>query len=109
MKIFFVDLSREEIAAAKRYPAHTALCIRGGWDLCRPDQAIGECSDNVLVLVAVVFILFCLTFVHICQSLSHYILIEVVYIYGSFIYYKHTGGNEECILSGCNRMMDLGF
>lgn len=34
------DLSREEIAAAKRYPAHTALCIRGGWDLCRPDQAI---------------------------------------------------------------------
>ncbi|KAG8385218.1 hypothetical protein BUALT_Bualt03G0019300 [Buddleja alternifolia] len=34
------DLSREEIALAKRYPSNTALCIRGGWDLCRPDQAV---------------------------------------------------------------------
>ncbi|KAL6567260.1 187-kDa microtubule-associated protein air9 [Orobanche gracilis] len=34
------DLSREEIAIAKRYPSHTALCIRGGWDLCRPEQSV---------------------------------------------------------------------
>ncbi|KAL0352796.1 UNVERIFIED_CONTAM: microtubule-associated protein AIR9 [Sesamum angustifolium] len=34
------DLSREEIAIAKRYPSHTALCIRGGWELCRPEQAV---------------------------------------------------------------------
>ncbi|KAL1560501.1 187-kDa microtubule-associated protein air9 [Salvia divinorum] len=34
------DLSREEISIAKRYPSHTALCIRGGWELCRPEQAI---------------------------------------------------------------------
>lgn len=34
------DLSREELAYAKRYPAHTALCIRGGWELSRPDQAL---------------------------------------------------------------------
>ncbi|KAK6150135.1 hypothetical protein DH2020_017660 [Rehmannia glutinosa] len=33
-------LSREEIAIAKRYPSHTALCIRGGWDLCRPELAV---------------------------------------------------------------------
>ncbi|KAL3616841.1 hypothetical protein CASFOL_039235 [Castilleja foliolosa] len=33
------DLSREEISIAKRYPSHTALCIRGGWDFCRPEQA----------------------------------------------------------------------
>ncbi|XP_073129269.1 187-kDa microtubule-associated protein AIR9 [Henckelia pumila] len=33
------DLSREEIGIAKRYPSHTALCIRSGWELCRPDQA----------------------------------------------------------------------
>ncbi|KAI3455940.1 hypothetical protein Pfo_012603 [Paulownia fortunei] len=34
------DLTREQIAIAKRYPSHTALCIRGGWDLCRPEQAV---------------------------------------------------------------------
>ncbi|KAL9147547.1 hypothetical protein ABFS82_13G180100 [Erythranthe guttata] len=34
------DLSREEIAIAKRYPSNTALCIRGGWELCRPEQAV---------------------------------------------------------------------
>ncbi|KAL2467410.1 microtubule-associated protein [Abeliophyllum distichum] len=34
------DLSREEIAVAKRYPSHTALCIRGGWDFCRPDLSV---------------------------------------------------------------------
>ncbi|WVZ21289.1 hypothetical protein V8G54_008611 [Vigna mungo] len=33
------DLSREEVALAKRYPAHTALCIRDGWDFSRPEQA----------------------------------------------------------------------
>ncbi|KZV48806.1 hypothetical protein F511_09227 [Dorcoceras hygrometricum] len=34
------DLSREEIGIAKRYPSHTALCIRSGWELCRPEQAV---------------------------------------------------------------------
>ncbi|CAA0823754.1 187-kDa microtubule-associated protein AIR9, partial [Striga hermonthica] len=34
------DLSREEISISKRYPSHTSLCIRGGWDLCRPEQAV---------------------------------------------------------------------
>lgn len=38
----FIDLSREEMAYAKRYPAHTALCIRDGWEFCRPDHAAGE-------------------------------------------------------------------
>ncbi|KAE7996085.1 hypothetical protein FH972_000834 [Carpinus fangiana] len=33
------DLSREEIALAKRYPAQTALCITHGWEFCRPDHA----------------------------------------------------------------------
>ncbi|KAL9346290.1 hypothetical protein Peur_061143 [Populus x canadensis] len=33
------DLSREEVAIAKRYPACTALCIRDGWELCRPENA----------------------------------------------------------------------
>ncbi|KAL5577368.1 hypothetical protein UlMin_019067 [Ulmus minor] len=33
------DLSREEVALAKRYPAHTSLCIRAGWEFCRPDHA----------------------------------------------------------------------
>ncbi|KAL5977389.1 hypothetical protein ACLOJK_021735 [Asimina triloba] len=33
------DLSREELEIAKHYPAHTALCIRDGWEFCRPDLA----------------------------------------------------------------------
>ncbi|GAV67239.1 LRR_4 domain-containing protein [Cephalotus follicularis] len=33
------DLSREELAIAKCYPAHTPLCIRDGWEFCRPDHA----------------------------------------------------------------------
>ncbi|XP_023003645.1 187-kDa microtubule-associated protein AIR9 [Cucurbita maxima] len=33
------DLSREEVVLAKRYPAHTGLCIRDGWEFCRPDLA----------------------------------------------------------------------
>ncbi|KAE8647759.1 187-kDa microtubule-associated protein AIR9 [Cucumis sativus] len=33
------DLTREEVALAKRYPAHTGLCIRDGWEFCRPDHA----------------------------------------------------------------------
>lgn len=33
------DLSREELAIAKRYPAHTSLCIRDGWEFCRPELA----------------------------------------------------------------------
>lgn len=36
------DLAREEIALAKRYPSQAALCIRGGWELCRPEQAVGK-------------------------------------------------------------------
>ncbi|KAF7120869.1 hypothetical protein RHSIM_Rhsim13G0119900 [Rhododendron simsii] len=34
------DLSREEMAYSKRYPAHTALCIRDGWEFCRSDHAV---------------------------------------------------------------------
>lgn len=33
------DLHREELALSKRYPAHTALCIRDGWEFCRPEHA----------------------------------------------------------------------
>ncbi|XP_058099162.1 187-kDa microtubule-associated protein AIR9 isoform X2 [Magnolia sinica] len=33
------DLAREEQEIAKRYPAHTALCIRDGWEFCRPELA----------------------------------------------------------------------
>ncbi|VFQ97381.1 unnamed protein product [Cuscuta campestris] len=42
------DLSREEIALAKRYPAHTALCIRGGWEFCRPDHAVDSTFQFLL-------------------------------------------------------------
>ncbi|GMI70655.1 AUXIN-INDUCED IN ROOT CULTURES 9 [Hibiscus trionum] len=33
------DLSRDELALAKRYPAQTALCIRDGWEFSRPEHA----------------------------------------------------------------------
>ncbi|KAJ6832033.1 187-kDa microtubule-associated protein AIR9 [Iris pallida] len=31
------DLSPEEQKIAKLYPSHTALCIREGWEFCRPE------------------------------------------------------------------------
>ncbi|VVB02098.1 unnamed protein product [Arabis nemorensis] len=33
------DLSREEVAIAKRYPPITALCLRDGWEFCKSDLA----------------------------------------------------------------------
>ncbi|KAJ1437037.1 Leucine-rich repeat [Sesbania bispinosa] len=42
------DLSREEIAIAKRYPAHSALCIRDGWEFSRPEHA-AESTFHFLV------------------------------------------------------------
>lgn len=42
------DLSCEATALAKRYPAHTALCIRGGWDFCRPDLAVDSTFQFLL-------------------------------------------------------------
>ncbi|KAL9224400.1 hypothetical protein vseg_000436 [Gypsophila vaccaria] len=33
------DLSKEEVAIAKRYPAHTAVCIKEGWEFCLPEVA----------------------------------------------------------------------
>ncbi|KAH9610756.1 hypothetical protein KSS87_003287, partial [Heliosperma pusillum] len=34
------DLTKEEVALAKRYPAHTALCIKNGWEFCLPEIAL---------------------------------------------------------------------
>lgn len=44
----FADLSREEVAIAKCYPAHTALCIRDGWEFCRPEH-VAESTFRFLV------------------------------------------------------------
>ncbi|XP_020271153.1 187-kDa microtubule-associated protein AIR9 [Asparagus officinalis] len=33
------DLSSKELEIAKLYPPHTALCIRDGWEFCRPELA----------------------------------------------------------------------
>lgn len=33
------DLSPEEVAYAKRFPAHAPLCIKGGWEFCHPNNA----------------------------------------------------------------------
>ncbi|XP_050222045.1 187-kDa microtubule-associated protein AIR9 isoform X2 [Mercurialis annua] len=38
------DLSREEVAITKLYPACTALCIRDGWEFCRPENAADSTS-----------------------------------------------------------------
>lgn len=35
------DLSKEEVTIAKQYPAHTALCIRDGWEFSSPERAAG--------------------------------------------------------------------
>ncbi|KAK9696993.1 hypothetical protein RND81_08G008800 [Saponaria officinalis] len=42
------DLSKEEVAIAKRYPAHTALCIKDGWEFCLPEVA-SESTFHFLV------------------------------------------------------------
>ncbi|KAJ6813130.1 187-kDa microtubule-associated protein AIR9 [Iris pallida] len=42
------DLSPEELKIAKLYPAHTALCIRDGWEFCRPELA-AESTFSFLV------------------------------------------------------------
>ncbi|KAI3741535.1 hypothetical protein L1987_59209 [Smallanthus sonchifolius] len=42
------DLSPKEIAIAKHYPAHTAVCIAGGWEFCSSKQAL-ESTFNFLV------------------------------------------------------------
>ncbi|XP_010923670.1 187-kDa microtubule-associated protein AIR9 isoform X1 [Elaeis guineensis] len=33
------DLSPNELEIAKLYPAHTALCVRDGWEFCHPELA----------------------------------------------------------------------
>ncbi|KAJ4758953.1 Outer arm dynein light chain 1 protein [Rhynchospora pubera] len=33
------DLVPSEVEAAKMYPPHTALCVRNGWPLCRPEAS----------------------------------------------------------------------
>ncbi|KAG0496279.1 hypothetical protein HPP92_000970 [Vanilla planifolia] len=33
------DLSLKELEIAKSYPAHTPVCIRDGWEFCRPELA----------------------------------------------------------------------
>lgn len=42
------DLSREEMAIARRYPAHTALCIRDGWEFGRLEH-VAESTFRFLV------------------------------------------------------------
>ncbi|WJX51960.1 hypothetical protein P8452_38115 [Trifolium repens] len=42
------DLSREEMAIARRYPAHTALCIRDGLEFGRPEH-VAESTFRFLV------------------------------------------------------------
>jgi hypothetical protein len=34
-----LDISAEELELAHLYPASTALCIRGGWELCHLEDA----------------------------------------------------------------------
>jgi hypothetical protein len=35
------DLNPNEAEVAKQYPAHTAICIRDGWEFCSPELAAG--------------------------------------------------------------------
>nr|GEV11699.1 187-kDa microtubule-associated protein AIR9 isoform X1 [Tanacetum cinerariifolium] len=43
-----IDLSPKEITYAKKYPAHTAVCIAKGWEFCSSKQAT-ESTFNFLV------------------------------------------------------------
>lgn len=46
---FSLDLSREEVAIAKRYPPQTALCLRDGWEFCKSELAAGMKSRPIVV------------------------------------------------------------
>ncbi|KAG1368409.1 putative 187-kDa microtubule-associated protein AIR9 [Cocos nucifera] len=46
------DLSPDELEIAKLYPAHTALCVRDGWEFCRPEFAAGERTPTNFVPIA---------------------------------------------------------
>jgi hypothetical protein len=35
------DLNPNEAEVSKQYPAHTAICIRDGWEFCSPELAAG--------------------------------------------------------------------
>jgi hypothetical protein len=41
MGISDADLHPKEAEVAKQYPAHTAICIRDGWEFCSPELAAG--------------------------------------------------------------------
>lgn len=51
MREILIDLLRDELALAKRYPAQAALCIRDGWEFCRPEHAAGTYRRSVLYLI----------------------------------------------------------
>jgi hypothetical protein len=38
---FHADLNPSEAEIAQQYPAHTAICIRGGWEFSSPEVAAG--------------------------------------------------------------------
>ena len=40
--IKIADLVPSEVEAAKKYPPHTALCVRNGWAFCFPEAAAGR-------------------------------------------------------------------
>lgn len=44
LSIAITDLPFEEQELARLYPAHTALCIRDGWDFCDVNEAFGKWS-----------------------------------------------------------------
>nr|CAB3451917.1 unnamed protein product [Digitaria exilis] len=42
------DLNPNEAEVAKQYPAHTAICIRDGWEFCSPELAAGTGCPKVI-------------------------------------------------------------
>nr|CAB3455681.1 unnamed protein product [Digitaria exilis] len=44
------DLNPNEAEVAKQYPAHTAICIRDGWEFCSPELAAGTGCPKVINL-----------------------------------------------------------
>lgn len=38
---FGADLNPSEAELVKQYPAHTAICIRDGWEFCSPELSAG--------------------------------------------------------------------
>lgn len=81
------DLNSNEAEVAKQYPAHTAICIRDGWEFCSPELAAG------MVLLEMKTICWPFLFIIIKNDFSTYFFKTIVWLepYSFWVLDCHIG------------------